>query len=73
MRPGFWYLVLVPLFVLANSPPHKTKLTVAYLTAIKGELKDRQGLAVSGALTMALNKVKPPLRNIRRVGTPGQQ
>lgn len=35
----------------------KTVLTVGYLTAIKGELKDRQGLAISGALTMALEEV----------------
>lgn len=32
-------------------------LTVGYLTAIKGVLKDRQGLAISGALTMALDEV----------------
>lgn len=32
-------------------------LTVGYLTAIKGELKVRQGLAVSGAFTMALEEV----------------
>jgi hypothetical protein len=35
----------------------KTILTVGYLTAIKGELKDRQGLAISGALTMALDEI----------------
>lgn len=37
----------------------KTVLTVGYLTAIKGELKDKQGLAISGALTMALDEVSP--------------
>lgn len=38
---------------------HKTTfLTVGYLTAIKGEMKDKQGLAISGALTMALDEVK---------------
>lgn len=36
---------------------NKTVLTVGYLTAIKGELKDKQGLAISGALTMALDEV----------------
>lgn len=36
---------------------NKTVLTVGYLTAIKGELKDKQGLAISGALTMALAEV----------------
>ena len=35
----------------------KTVLTVGYLTAIKGELRDKQGLAISGALTMALDEV----------------
>lgn len=35
----------------------KTVLTVGYLTAIKGDLKDRQGLAISGALKMALDEV----------------
>ncbi|KAK4875863.1 hypothetical protein RN001_012285 [Aquatica leii] len=35
---------------------HK-KLTVGYLTAARGELKERQGLAVSGALTMALEEI----------------
>lgn len=35
----------------------KTILTVGYLTAIKGELKDRQGLAISGALTLALEEI----------------
>jgi Receptor family ligand binding region len=35
----------------------KTTLTIGYLTAIKGELKDKQGLAISGALTMALEEI----------------
>lgn len=34
----------------------KTELSVGYLTAIKGNLKDRQGLAISGAITMALGE-----------------
>lgn len=34
----------------------KTDLSVGYLTAIKGNVKDRQGLAISGAITMALGK-----------------
>lgn len=33
-------------------------LTIGYLTAIKGGLKDRQGLAISGALSMALDDVR---------------
>lgn len=40
-----------------NNSKNKTTLTVGYLTAIKGELKDKQGLAISGALTMALDEV----------------
>lgn len=35
----------------------KKRLTVGYLTAVKGDLKERQGLAVSGALTKALKEV----------------
>lgn len=34
-----------------------TVLTVGYLTAIKGDLKDKQGLAISGAITIALHDV----------------
>lgn len=33
-------------------------LTIGYLTAIKGGLKDRQGLAISGAMSMALDEVR---------------
>uniref|UniRef100_A0A1L8DJE6 Guanylate cyclase n=2 Tax=Nyssomyia neivai TaxID=330878 RepID=A0A1L8DJE6_9DIPT len=40
-----------------QTSPEKTVLTVGYLTAIKGELKDKQGLAISGALTMALDEI----------------
>lgn len=41
----------------ATVPPHKTALVIGYLTAIKGDLKARQGLSISGALTMALDEV----------------
>lgn len=34
-----------------------TTLNVGYLTAIKGDLKDRQGLAISGAIQMALAEI----------------
>lgn len=40
-----------------TSTLRKKNLTVGYLTAIKGDLKERQGLAVSGALTYALDEV----------------
>lgn len=43
---------------LKVQPLYKEKrLTVGYLTAVKGDLKERQGLAVSGALTKALKEV----------------
>ncbi|EFA10586.2 receptor-type guanylate cyclase Gyc76C isoform X1 [Tribolium castaneum] len=43
---------------LKSQPLHKRKqITVGYLTAVKGELRERQGLAVSGAISMALNEV----------------
>lgn len=35
----------------------KSVLTVGYLTAIHGEGKEKQGLAVSGAITLALSEV----------------
>lgn len=35
-----------------------TVLTVGYLTAIKGDLKEKQGLAISGAITLALDEVR---------------
>ncbi|KMR01873.1 guanylate cyclase 32e-like protein [Lasius niger] len=38
-----------------TGPP--LNLTIGYLTAIKGGLKDRQGLAISGALSMALDEI----------------
>lgn len=34
-----------------------TVLTMGYLTAIKGDLKDKQGLAISGAITIAIDEV----------------
>ena len=54
-------LILVTLLVINSSGLvdgsfKKTDLNVGYLTAIKGLLKDRQGLAISGAMTMALGK-----------------
>lgn len=42
----------------ATVPTNKTPLVIGYLTAIKGELKDRQGLTISGALTLALDEVR---------------
>lgn len=39
------------------SLPRKKELTVGYLTATKGDLKDKQGLLISGALGLALEEV----------------
>ncbi|XP_060811458.1 receptor-type guanylate cyclase Gyc76C-like [Bombus pascuorum] len=38
-------------------PKKQQTLTIGYLTAIKGGLKDRQGLAISGAVSMALDEI----------------
>lgn len=35
----------------------KKQLTVGYLTAVKGEMKDRQGRTASGAITMAIDEI----------------
>ncbi|XP_050090825.1 receptor-type guanylate cyclase Gyc76C-like [Anopheles aquasalis] len=45
-----------------NSPHQKfqnnrTVLTLGYLTAVKGDMQDKQGLTISGALTMALDDI----------------
>ncbi|KYM85380.1 hypothetical protein ALC53_04623 [Atta colombica] len=42
-------------------------LTIGYLPAIKGGLKDRQGLAISGAITIALNEMN--LRRFWKIST----
>lgn len=44
-------------FGRAIQPRKQQNLTIGYLTAIKGGLKDRQGLAISGAFSMALDEV----------------
>lgn len=45
----------------------KTILNVGYLTAIKGDLKDRQGLAISGAIQMALEEINNDTRILPNV------
>ena len=44
-------------YMQSMTPKNKTTLTVGYLTALKGDLKNRQGLAISGAITLALHEV----------------
>ncbi|KAL6264990.1 hypothetical protein P5V15_005082, partial [Pogonomyrmex californicus] len=54
----------------SSSSVQPRSLTIGYLTAIKGGLKDRQGLAISGALSMALEEVnndKNILPNVKLV------
>lgn len=36
---------------------YKKKITIAYLSAMKGTFESRQGLVISGALQLALNEV----------------
>lgn len=50
-------VAIVPGVITVPGHWNKTVLNVGYLTAITGELKDKQGLAISGALTMALDEV----------------
>lgn len=55
-------VVLIPSVRCVRSTGERTVINVGYLTALTGELKDKQGLAISGALTMALEEVSfyPP-------------
>lgn len=51
-------VIFIPMVVTAmRDSRNRTILNVGYLTAITGELKDKQGLAISGALTLALDEV----------------
>ncbi|XP_018785415.1 PREDICTED: receptor-type guanylate cyclase Gyc76C-like [Bactrocera latifrons] len=63
-RWPFHYLLLlsvavfcVPGVIALRDEQNRTILNVGYLTAITGELMDKQGLAISGALTMALDEI----------------
>uniref|UniRef100_W8AIX8 Guanylate cyclase n=1 Tax=Ceratitis capitata TaxID=7213 RepID=W8AIX8_CERCA len=47
----------VPGVIALRDEQNRTILNVGYLTAITGELMDKQGLAISGALTMALDEI----------------
>lgn len=50
-------VILVPGLNVVHDEYNRTVINVGYLTALTGELKDKQGLAISGALTMALDEV----------------
>ena len=61
MWHGARVLLLAALGLLAGpsvaAPAKKFNITIGYLPSIKGELRDRQGLAISGALSLALDEV----------------
>lgn len=59
MWHGARVLVLAALGLLAGPSlaAKKFNITVGYLPSIRGELRDRQGLAISGACSMAIEAV----------------
>ncbi|XP_069365373.1 receptor-type guanylate cyclase Gyc76C-like isoform X1 [Maniola hyperantus] len=62
MWHGARVFVLAALGLLAGPsvaaiPNKKFNITIGYLPSIKGELRDRQGLTISGALSMALEQI----------------
>ncbi|XP_045445533.1 receptor-type guanylate cyclase Gyc76C-like [Melitaea cinxia] len=61
MWHGARVLLLAALGLLAGpsvaAPAKKYNITIGYLPSIKGEHRDRQGLAISGALSMALKEI----------------
>lgn len=62
-----YMITVVPGVMAVRDSNNRTVLAVGYLTAIKGDLKSRQGLTVSGAITMALDEVnqdKEILKNV---------
>ncbi|XP_045491342.1 receptor-type guanylate cyclase Gyc76C-like isoform X1 [Colias croceus] len=67
MWRGARVLVLAALGLLAASSvdalvPKKYSITIGYLPSITGELSSRQGLAISGALSMALDELNNDTR-----------
>ncbi|KAI5641792.1 adenylate and guanylate cyclase catalytic domain-containing protein [Phthorimaea operculella] len=60
MRLGARALVLAALSLLAGPTlaAKKFNITVGYLPSIKGTVRDRQGLAISGAVTKALEDIR---------------
>lgn len=59
MWRGARVLVLAALSLLAEPSlaAKKFNLTIGYLPCITGDLRDRQGLTISGALSIALEEV----------------
>lgn len=60
MWVGARVFLLVALGLLAGPSVAKKKfnITVGYLPSLTGELRDRQGLTISGALSIALEEVR---------------
>lgn len=54
--PRLLLQLLVVAAVLASNQPYN--VTVGYLAAVKGNLFDRQGIAISGAITLAIEEVR---------------
>ncbi|KAL5292996.1 hypothetical protein ACFFRR_011640 [Megaselia abdita] len=54
---NYYLIAIVPGVMALRDLDNRTVLPVGYLTAIRGDLKSRQGLTVSGAITMALDEV----------------
>lgn len=52
-----YLLFCVPGAMAVKDSRNRTVIPVGYLTAVKGDLATRQGLTVSGAITMALDEV----------------
>lgn len=50
-------LFYTTIFNDSRDDEEKTTLTLGYMMAIKGEIKDKQGLAISGAISMAIDEV----------------
>jgi guanylate cyclase, other len=63
IQTSLFLILATTILIVLNAPGSvdgsykKTELSVGYLTAIKGELKDRQGLAISGAISVALDEI----------------
>lgn len=58
--PSFraFIIILIAIFTVNVRCHQKTsKIVVGFLPAIKGDLKERQGLAISGAMTYALEQI----------------
>ncbi|XP_037940750.1 receptor-type guanylate cyclase Gyc76C-like [Teleopsis dalmanni] len=58
---------IVPGVMTVRDSMNRTVLSVGYLTALTGELTDKQGLAISGALTLALHEINSDNKTLPNV------